>query len=243
MIWLLPGGWGKLGTDPLIPPTPFVCRNVGTHISVCPQYWRQMQSPSDSASWNSKPSNFNILNSFHSMYLGFEPRNSTEKPQIALDFILNFVLLLVKGCSWLVKTVTHRKWSSTVTCCDLWRPRDRAQPISLSSSARIWKCMCVYATAVCVHAHAVWTFQPTLPPQASCWWLLTLAEHHIPATRRSMENVAFPRYGVAQCARYVSIKGLSEADNEENKDRWGKSSCAVWVMAYVIFPKKCAIYD
>lgn len=118
-------------------------------ISVCLQYWRQMQSPSDSALWNSKQSNFNILNSFHSMYLGLELRNSTEKPQIVLDFVLNFVLLLVKGCSWLVTTVTHRKWSPTVTCCDLWHPQDRAQPISLSSSACIWKCMCVYATAVC----------------------------------------------------------------------------------------------
>lgn len=41
-----------------------------------------------------------------------------------------------------------------------------------------------------------------------------------------MENVAFPRYGAAQCARYVSIRGLSEADNEKNKDRWGKKSRA-----------------
>lgn len=34
----------------------------------------------------------------------------------------------------------------------------------------------------------------------------------------------FARYGAAQCARYVSIRGLSEADNEKNKDRWGKKA-------------------
>lgn len=42
-----------------------------------------------------------------------------------------------------------------------------------------------------------------------------------------MENVAFPRYGAVLCARYVSIRGLSEANNEKNKDGWGQKKAAV----------------
>lgn len=97
-----------------------------------------------------------------------------------------------------------------------------------------WVCMCMYCTFVCVYVHAVWTIQLHLPPQTSCWWLLTLAGYHSLVTQRSMENAAFPQHNV-----YVVCPLVSEWEWEWEREK--KKAFLQWE-SYCIVWSNCAIY-
>lgn len=241
MIWLLLGGWGKLGTDPLIPPSSFVSHSVGecVYLYVCVHIIGEVCKVSLTQSCktdaHSQYSNLNISNSqFQCIYFNSELQNSAAWLQIILDFILDFVLLLVCVCCW-ERESRDAFFDSRL----LWPVASLIQSTAhYAAVVCVCKRTCTYCASVCVYVHAVWTFQLALPPQASCRCLLTLAEYHILATQRSMENAAFPQYSVAQCACCVFEWGK----NEEDENRWKKNTSSVWEILYVVW-YNCVIYS